>query len=181
MNLQLVTWTFQSLVVPMIQLPDGKLYCTSKALCDALGLSTAALKQLHKSREKQLSPLRVSQTHSKEFFVEHRVRLGLSRVRADMVLWSERDMIRIAMWSQAPNALDFQESLIDMVRDAAVKQHVPQSTYDAIVARLEEQGRQLRELQEVVFSAHTALQTTASAAGSALAAQRGTKTLRLVK
>jgi hypothetical protein len=103
------------------------------------------------------------------FLKEHKVEFGLKYVRGDMRLWTEDDMILVAILSHAPSSKEFRKDLVQFIKANAVKDYVSREEYDSLLERL-----------KALESAVPALQVAASAAGTALQAQKGTRHLRLV-
>jgi prophage antirepressor-like protein len=155
---------------PMMENEEGELFCTSLGLCSALGIPLDALDKLAMRHKDELSPLRLTDRTSKEFFQEHRVEFGITRVRSDLRLWSELDMLAVATYSRSPVAKEFRREMWQFVKKNATKNYVTREEYNQLLSRV-----------EPFLAAQPALQVAASAAGLALNAQKGTVHLRRVK
>jgi prophage antirepressor-like protein len=178
--MKLVLWMFQSLVVPMMEDENGVLYTTSAVLAKVLGVTPhtlAATYHRHKDEFEGLSgtdsaasgqPSKISM-----FLRIHMSEFEIRRVRSDLHLWSENDMILHAMYCQTIEGRGFRKDFINFIKQNAIRGCVTQE-------QLNEMQTQVNELRELLAAAGPSLQTTASAIGSALYAQRGTKPLRTV-
>ena len=176
--MRLVRWAFNNLHLPMMEDAQGKLYCTNQALTSALGLSPATLRELYAQHKEEFEGACVSSPDAKEFLQRHKTEFGIRRLREDMHLWSEEDMIVIAVLSRSPIGVEFRRGIVQLVKSNAKRGYVSKEQYDRDLGELR---GQLQYLMEAVQQSQPALQTAASAAGSALQAQRDTKHLRSVK
>lgn len=195
--MKLVRWQFLGLHMPMMEDENGELYCTSKAICDALGISYDDLKHITMRHPEEFGNLRVTDCHSKdgglslsnlqpknkelrvgnpnakEFFTAHKTEFGIKRVRSDMRLWSEDDMLTFAFHSKSPQSLEFRKQLRRFIKQNATRGYVTQAQFDELKG-------QMHSLMELVALYVPAANEAASSAGRALQAQKGTKPLRLV-
>lgn len=205
--MKLVRWEFLGLHMPMMEDEDGELYCTSKAICNALGLSKDALDHIVTRNAEEFGSLRltncqskddgpslpnlqakdgnlsvtncyskdlsVSNPNAKEFFTAHKTEFGIKRVRSDMRLWSEDDMLTFAFHSKSPQSLEFRKQLRKFIKQNATRGYVTQAQFDELKG-------QMHSIMELVAMYVPAANEAASSAGKALRAQRSTKPLRLV-
>lgn len=88
---------------------EGELYCTSKAICGALGVHEETLRSIYNRHTKEFALLSVSNCNAKEFLQQNRVEFGVKRVRGDMRLWSEDDMLTFAFHSKSDVSLEFRK------------------------------------------------------------------------
>lgn len=84
--MKLVRWSFNNLHVPMVKDDDGKLWCTNKSLADALGTTESTIRSVAKRNKDKLKSLSMSICNAKDFILDHKVELGIARVRQDIVL-----------------------------------------------------------------------------------------------
>lgn len=170
--MRIVNWKFDSLEVVMIEDDQGELYTPSSVLAKALGVSTDDLRNRYIANKIEYDGLSAGSIYAKEFIKLNKHLLGVRRVREDLHLWSESDMILHAMYSRTPQGRRFRKDLIAFIKQHAVRSGVYQEQLDALRAEIE-------ELRQVVSSTGKARDRAASLAGAGLQVHRNTK-LRLV-
>lgn len=127
-------------------------------------------------------PLRVSKRQPKgtnctprEFLEKNRGQLGIRRLRKDMLLWSDADMISLAYYVTSPEATQLTRAIVDLVWREAVITHskhwVSLEDYEALKLANEQLGEWVARL-EYLFPT---FETSGSAAGTALAAHKKLK------
>jgi hypothetical protein len=181
--MKLVRWEFLGLHMPMMGDDEGELYCTSKSLCDALGVTDNALWVLASRHAKELSDFCLSNCKAIAFLKEHKLEFGVKYIRGNMRLWSEDDMLVIASRSEAPQALEFMKRLRRFGKLHARVSLISIEEFREMRAELKDLREMKSEFQVFKEMLHQYLPSadkTASLAGSVLQAQKGTKTLRLV-
>ncbi len=183
--MKLIQWSFHNISMPMMEDDEGELYCTSEILCSSLGITKEALKQVAQRHADELAGLRVTNCNSKEFIINNKEQLGIRRLRKDMRLWTEDDMLLIAMFSKSGVSKEFRQELLRFIKTNARRGYVSIEQHEALSARLlaTQEDHQavvtrLEKLESIVELSLPALKEAASAAGTALAAQRGTKAIR---
>ena len=192
--MKLIQWSYMNLVLIMIRLESGKLFCTSSMLCKALGITEGALRLIYKRNKVRLEPNCVSfgNANAKEFLQEHREELELNYIRGNMMLWNEAAMIMVAMASTSEGAYEFQDGVIELIKAQARQDMVPAAEHERVLEALgvsreeyaiihEENAviqRRLDAMEETLHKAYPALMTSASAAGYALSAHKNLKDLR---
>lgn len=176
--MQLITWMFQGLQIPMMKDGDGVLYCTSKALCSALGLTDEQLRKVYQRHGDRLHPLRVtdcppngSGSDISIFLQSHKSDFAISRVSKNMLLWPLDEALGVAFHVHTEVAWKFHKAAIQLIKQQASTFPVSMSEYQRLVD-------QVNELQTLILQTRPSLEDAASAAGAALYAQRGTKSLR---
>jgi prophage antirepressor-like protein len=174
MSWRYVRWSFHNLHIPVLENEKGQLYCTSKALCAALGIKASTLRSTAKNHSHLLQGLSVHNLDAKEIVDQHRVEFGILRIRKDMRLWNEVDMVTIAQRSNSPAAIEFHFAVNQLIRDNARRDYVSRDEYERLLTVVE-------ELRQLVMASQPGLQQSASAAGSALQAHKKIKHLRRVK
>jgi hypothetical protein len=153
---------------------DGELYCTSKMLCTALSINEKALQATYLRHKDEFSSTSAANCSAKEFLLANKVEFGISRVRDDMRLWNEDDMLIFAILSKSTVSKEFRSHLRKFIKENARRGYVTAEEHKALAERMS-------VLEDLVLHAQPALTNAASAAGAALAAQKGTRNLRLVK
>jgi hypothetical protein len=181
--MKLIKWSFRELHISMVKI-EGELYCTSASLCAALGLSKNQLAMVMKNNKGQLNPDRVSNRQSiVEFMRFIRDALGIERVKAATLLWPLREALKVAYLARTDVSWEFINASIDLVQENATQGMVSREEFEALERRLDlhrEESERLTRLEAIVLGSQEALQVAASAAGSVLAAQRGTRRVRQV-
>lgn len=168
-----VAWQFRSLVVPMIMGDDGVLYTTSKAICAGLGIDKISLIHIYGRAPSRFSALSMTQSHTKESFREYRKEFGIVRLRDDMRIWTENDMIRFAACATSEAAEDFMQGVIELVKANAKVGSVSQEEYQTLQQEVRDIKNTLQEMQQVMNEA-------ASFAGKELNLHKKTRNLRVV-
>ena len=130
--MQLTRWDFNNLRVPMMMDTSGKLWCTSKQLCEALGIKPEAIRKLAHDHKDELEFLSVTESHAKDFLKENKSEFGIKRVKQDMSLWSEDDMITIAVLSKSSVAKQFRKDLVKLIKEQARKSYVTRDEFNEI-------------------------------------------------
>lgn len=176
--MQLIRLSFNNIHTPMMCDDDGTLWCTSPAVCRALQIHKSTLSELYRTHSDEFDCLRVSNSDSKKFLDQHRVEFGIRRLRKDMRLWSEDDLIVIAMLSRSPVSKEFRQELKKFVKANAVrevlKDYVTKEQYNELVERM-------ASFEQLMSEGQPALSQSAAAAGSALNAHKKLRHLRRVE
>jgi len=173
--MRLFHWQFDTLVVPMMEDESGTLYTTSSVLAHALGVTENNLVYLYQAHPDEFDGARVSTTHANSFFQQNMEEFGIQRVRQDIHLWTENDMILFAALSRSDQGKEFRKQMVQLVKQQARKTLITKEQFDAIVGEL---MVRINELEKAQQDAQPHLNATASAAGSALAHQRYIKPFR---
>lgn len=171
--MKLVRWEFNSLQLPMIEDDEQELYCTSAALCKALGMGQDQLDKIYKKHKNALFPVRPSDRRSNElksFIKQHRGELHVARVREDMLLWPIDEALCVALYAHSEEAVRFHREAIRLIRQHAKQSTVSRTEYEALL-------EQVADLRCIVLEGQKALQVAASAAGSTLNAHKGARHL----
>lgn len=119
--MKLVRWSFKNLHMPMMRDESGDLWCTSAQLCGALGIEPKALRELKRRNPEDFDLLSATENGAKEFFLKNKAEFGVRRVRKDMTLWSEDDMITVAILSRSAVAREFRKELRQFIKESARK------------------------------------------------------------
>lgn len=171
--MKLVRWEFQGLHMPMMEDEGGELYCTSKAICEALGINEATMRWTYNQHKAEFDSLSVGKTNAKEFFQQNRAEFGIKRVRKDMRLWTEDDMLTFAFHSRSPESLEFRKRLRQFIKQNARRDYVSQEEFESLKGELE-------NMKEMVHSLMRIANENASQAGKMLYDQKKSKHLRAV-
>ena len=150
------------------------LYATTKVVALAVAVSEKEMINFHTWNRQSMDTLSARILGAKEFLRENRVEFGVDRVRDDLVLWSIPDIMYATSRIRTPEAHAFRVEFSRLVVENVRRAHISSEQYTTLMKELE-------ELRASVTSSQTSLQTAASAAGVALAAQKGTRKLRLVR
>lgn len=153
MNFKLVDWEFRGLKVPMFEDSSGELFCTSKQLCEALQITPASLKMLKGRYPEEFECLRVTDSYSKGFVELNKPSLGIKRLRKDLQIWSEDDMISVAILSRSGVSKEFRKELKKIIKAQATRGMVPWSEHQQLLVTVGQQqseiGRQRTEIEEL--------------------------------
>lgn len=161
----------------MMKSRAGVLYCTSKALCAALGLTGNQLRVVQHRYGARLNPLSVTECNAYEsedikgFLQRHKETFDVKRVREDMLLWPLREALGVAFHVHTEVAWEFHQAAIDLVVHHSQVGAITWEQYEFLSERV-------RALEDIQAGARSALEDAASAAGLSLQAHRGTKVFR---
>lgn len=167
--MKLTRWEFMGLHMPMMEDDRGELYCTSKALCEALGINEGTLRSVYERHKEEF--LSVSICDAKEFLRQNKVEFGIKRIRSDMRLWSEDDMLTFAFHSKSVQSLEYRKQLRQFIKQNAKRGYVSRDAFENLKG-------ELHEIKEFMQKYMLAVDESASHVGKALRAQRETKSLR---
>lgn len=177
---QFIMETINNLSIPMLSI-DEDLYITQHNLSKMLGVEQKTLRNTFNNRVDEFDGVRAHSMGANDFIRENKHLLGVKRVRDDMHLWTEDDMITFAMLVRGKKGLLIRKELKAAIKSNAKRQTVSQEKYDELVsqlATLREEVCQLSQIKEEFELARPFLEEIASMAGKTLQAQRGTKPLR---
>lgn len=179
--MNLVRWQFENIDVPMMEDEDGMLYCTSPVIASALGIDEITLRTMYHYHHDEFEPVRLESMNAYDFLKQHKQEFSIKRLRKDMHLWTEDDMITFAVFSKSDRAREFRRGLKQFIKQQARRQYISKEEYDTLAehyANLYQQFQLLTKRVGDIEQAQPHLQATASAAGAALSHQRYTKRLR---
>jgi hypothetical protein len=193
--MKLVRWSFQNLHVPMMEDGQGELYCTSRGLCGALNILEDTLRHVYTRHKEEFDSLSVTDCHAKEFLQENRAEFGVTRVKKDMRLWTEDDMLNFAFYTKSGVARQFRQDLRKFIKANASRHYISMEQYHKLEQELQEKAdhavslelkladlsevkRELHELKEFVMTNVEVVQKNASQFGRGLNSQKKTKAFR---
>lgn len=160
---------------------DGDLYITQDNLSRMLEVETKTLSNTFNNRIEEFDGLRSHIMGANDFIRENKHLLGVKRVRSDMHLWTEDDMLTFAMLVRGNKGRLIRKELKAAIKAHAKCQTVSKEKYDELVQQLymlKEQINQLHEVIEDFKAAQPVLKELASLSGKSLQAQKGTKAIR---
>lgn len=166
--MKLVRFEFNGWLLALMEDSNGNVYCTSRVLCNALGLSARDLKNVARRYRSRLTPARVGTLEVqneplRRFLEEYKATFSIKRLRDDMLLWPLKEALGVAFHVHTDLAWQFHQSAIELILERARATSVSREEFDA--------------LQAQVTAAKPALLEAASAAGKALHAQMDIKAL----
>jgi hypothetical protein len=175
--MKLVRLEFNGWLLAMMEDSNGNVFCTSRALCNALGLTAQELKHTLRRYGSRLHPLRISafgvqngtqlgtQNESlRDFLNEYKATFSIKYLRDDMLLWPLQEALGVAFHVHTELAWEFHQAAIRMIVEHARASAVSREEFEA--------------LQQEIRGSQPFIKAAASAAGIALQAQKGTKALR---
>ncbi len=171
--MKLVRWEFNNLHVPMMEDDQGNLFCTTKQLASALNCPEDTIRRIRRRHEDELADVSKTFCLAKEFLESHKAEFAIGRMRKDLTVWTEDDMILVAILSKSQVGKEFRRNLVSFIKANARKDYVQASVHE----RLREEHAKLRADVDSIMSY---LDMTASTSGKLLNAQKQTKHLRLV-
>lgn len=148
--MKLVRWSYNNLHMPMMSDDNGDLWCTSKQLCGALGITENSLRLLKNGHKEEFDDNCVSKTNAISFLKENKTEFGVKYVRGDMTLWSEDDMITVAILARSPIARAFRKELKTFIKQNAIKNTVSRAEHDKTLMQLGMMAVEIEELKKFV-------------------------------
>ncbi len=163
-------------VVPMIEDIEGQLWGTNKTVSQMLGLSEEAVRYLYNEHKEEfeansVGSLSVSNTNAKEFLKNHKAEFDIVRIRQDMRLWTDDDILTFCYKATGQKAIEIRRSFTKFIKEHSKRHMVSKEEFEAL-------QNQVSTLVEFVSNHLPAVESTASLAGRALRMQRDTKPLR---
>jgi hypothetical protein len=171
-------WQFQNLNIPMMEDEGGTLYTTGSVLAGALGVTPQNLRSIYANHRDEFDGVSVNAIDANEFLQQHKEAFGVQRVRQDMHLWTEDDMILFAALSNSDQGKEFRKGMKQVIKTQARKGLITKEYFDSVVSQLVAQNVELLERVTAVEAAQPAFDRAASAAGTMLQAQKHTKGFR---
>lgn len=172
--MKLVKWEFQGLTMPMMADESGELYCTSKAICDALGANESNLRDVYSRHADEFGKNCVSNCDANSFLKENKAVFGVKYIRGNMRLWSEDDMLTFGFFLKTDASKEYRRQLRQFIKAHARVNTVSREEHEQLKGRLE-------YIENLLMASMPAVKSTASMAGRMLRTQRDTKHLRLVQ
>jgi hypothetical protein len=169
--MKLTKWENDRMLMPMMEDENGTLYCTSSSLCQALQINESTLRSVYERHSDEFSELSVSNCNAKEFLQGNRASFGIQRVRDDLRIWTEDDMLMFAVLSKSNLSKEFRKDFIKFMKMNARRGYVSREEYEALATRFS-------DLEDHINYIMPSLKASASAAGVSLSAHRKTKGLR---
>lgn len=179
--MKLVKWEFMSLCVPMMEDDAGELYCTSKAIISSLGMTEDQIRRTVSDHKEEFSSLSVRNTHANDFLRRNKAEFNVQRVRDDMRMWSEDDMLTFAFHSKSSKSLEFRKQLRVFIKQHATKNYVTKAHYNQMEQRHAEElasvHQKLDNVMTYVIQTLPINEKSASLAGTVLRGRRDAKVM----
>ena len=148
--MKIVRWSFENLHIPMIQDDEGKLWATTKTLAESLGVTEDAIRVIAMRNRDKLKGLSVTNSYAKDFIKLNKTELGIKRLRQDMQLWSESEMIRIALWSRSETADAFTDQLVEFVRKNATTGWVTREEHNELLVKFGQLAVKMENVEKLL-------------------------------
>lgn len=179
--MELIGMFFNHLIVHMLDSEeDDMLWTTSAAVCKALEIKKSALRNLYARNQDEFESVTLSDAKEpfQKFFQENKDAFDIRRMRKDTRLWSENDVILIAMLCRSSISKEFRREFVKYIKQNAINRVLKDFVTREEFEQLLEETAQLRGM---LSGAQPDLARNASAAGAALRAHRTIRHLRRVK
>jgi len=176
--MKVIKWQFESLEVPMIDI-DGNLCCTSKAICSALGVTLNTIKLCYQNHRDEIgNSLEGLNDTLRDFLYSNKVELGIKRVKSDINIWSEDQMITFACHIKSKKAVQFRKDLITMIKQHAKKDTITLEMYQNLEAKFENLQHSFNVVIQKIEAVQTPMSKIASESGKLLRMQKDVKAFR---
>lgn len=193
--MKIVNWRGDNFSCAMVEDDDRRMWTTTRGVALALGITERAVLQLyrrHQAKFDQLEGLSGTFCTAKEaglsatdrgancaakcdanrkvweFLEQNRAYFGIQRMRSDMHIWSEEQVILFVAHCTSDKAGLALIAFIQFIKDQLIKDY----------AHLADQHKELVSRMIALEEAVPSVRKSASAAGTALAAHRGTVKIR---
>lgn len=182
--MKLVRWSFMGLYMPMMEnAEDGNLYCTTHQLAEALKTDKDSLFKIRQRHSDEFSSRLWTNCPQREFLKEYKAEFGIKQIKKNVMLWSEEDMVLVAILSKTPVSTEFRKNLSRFIKENAVRDLIHISVLEAtrsqmledrsvMMEELDRQRGRLDSLQQVIDRFIPASDRAASAAGQMLQARQ---------
>lgn len=147
--MRLVYWEYKGVKVPMAEdAAEGKLYCTSRVICQGLGLKEKDLEDMCRRHSEHFQDsLKPAICGFKDFIREHKEEFGVQRVRK---VYTDAELIAFAILSRSPVSIGFMQDYIKFVRSRVAVGFVSQEEHEALKAQFESQQVRLEVIEKFV-------------------------------
>lgn len=186
MNWKFVEWeVVPGLKVPMMEDEQGNLLGTNKTVATMLGMSEEGVRYTYNTYKDEFEALSVCNTNAKDFLQENKDVFGIQRLRKDMRLWTDDDILTFCYKATGQAAVDIRRKFTMFIKENSRRHYVTKDQYESLQAEMERRNKAYEGLavefevfKQFVIRHLPAIDATASLAGKALRLQRDTKTFR---
>jgi prophage antirepressor-like protein len=173
--MNVIPWKFRNLIIPMA-LVGGRLYTTTQVLAKALGVSYDAIYHSYLRNKDRLEKLNLTNCQAKEVFAQNKEAFGIKRLRADMHVWSESQMIFLAFNCRSEQGQEFSDAVIDLViQEARANMHTDEEMAQAVTQVQMQYTSEIADMKARLDALEGATTAAASAAGTGLNAFKRAK------
>jgi hypothetical protein len=170
--MKILDWKSENFCCAMVEDEERQMWTTTSGIAVALGIEPRSVLQLYQRRKAHFDELSGSNRTAKEevlaFLAQHQQHFGIRRMRPDLHLWSEDDVLTMAVLCNSPQALRAKKEFLQFIKSNMRREYATlQTQYDEVLRRL-----------MLIEEALPAVQKLRSAAGVSLAACRGSAGLR---
>ena len=170
--MKILDWKSENFCCAMVEDEERRMWTTTAGVAGALGIEQdSALNLYHRNKahfEDTTPSLRGDKESVVAFLTQHQKHFGIKRMRANLRIWSEDDVLTLAVLCKSPQALKAKKEFLQFIKSNMRREYATlQTQYNELLHRL-----------MLVEEALPAVQKLRSAAGSSLAACRGTVGLR---
>jgi hypothetical protein len=155
----------------MVEDDERRLWTTTSGIALALGVTVRAIYNLYSRNTRHFEEVTHSVTLHQQvlnFIKDRGAHFGVKHFRHDLRIWSEDDVLTFAVLCRSPQGIAAKRDFLRFIKENMRRD------YAKLEAQYAEVMQRLVALEEAVPS----IRKSASAAGSALAAHRGTTALR---
>lgn len=165
--------------LPMMEDDNGELFGTNKTVSDGLGVNPSTLRTLYQQNKEEFDSLSVLNTDAKEFLRLNKSKFDISRVRSDMRMWTEDDMLTFAFLAKSDKGREFRRNLRKFIKINAVRHYVSLEEHNKLKNGLSEIKEQMHTMSLLILQNQQAVKYDASLAGKLLSNHRKTKEFRM--
>lgn len=179
--MKMIVWEFNGLKVPMVEDSAGELFCTTKQLAEALQTTESHVRRIKDRHSDEFDGLSKTNCLAKDFLARNKSEFGIKRLREDVLIWSEDDMIMAAILIKSPVGKEFRKDLRKFVKANAMRGMVPVELVNRLIAETQEARAETAEMRSEFVALKEYLEASASLSGKALSVHKQAKNhLRLV-
>ena len=190
--MRVLDWQGNDFSCAMVEDDNGKMWTTTAGIALALHADDKTILKIHGRHKEQFEDsLRVANRHSneqfemdasgtncssksqvREFLAKNMLQFGVKRMRKDLHIWSEDDVLVFAVLCRTPHANIVRKEFLQFIKDNLRRE------YRREYAQLRAEHDELLQRMVAVEAALPSINQSASASGAALRAHRGTKAIR---
>jgi len=169
--MKILDWKSENFCCAMVEDEERRMWTTTAGIALALGVDVRALYNIYRRRKDQFG-LSETDRYTKEsvmgFLRQHTKHFGIKRIKEDMHVWSEDDVLVFAVLCRSPQADLARKDFLQFIKSNMRREY----------ATLQTQYNELLQRLMLVEEALPSVQKLRSSAGVSLAACRGTTALR---
>ena len=108
---------------------SGQLCGTNKTIAGILGISESGVRDIYCDHKDEFEALSVAIGDAKEFLSENREVFGIKRVRSDMKIWSDNDILTFCYKATGPKSIEIRRQFTQFIKEHSRKTIITEEQY----------------------------------------------------